>query len=170
MHKRPVDNVDSRVRSPTYGLKKMHGVLSRARLVRSRIQTGAPASWGVLALSQFQLVHRPAATFVLDTQGAAGILAKSSDERKSGEAFPQSRLVSQTKQSHLTWCIGSQTSAAIRRSRDPGPTPGEAARRFSYFRPLAPALATCPSCVGSMPETPIAPMILPSTIIGTPPS
>jgi hypothetical protein len=43
--------------------KKLHGVFSRARLVRSRIQTGAPASWVVLALSQLrnQLVHRPAA-------------------------------------------------------------------------------------------------------------
>jgi hypothetical protein len=38
MHRRPVDNVDSRVRS----LKKMHGVLSRATLVRSRV-SGAPA-------------------------------------------------------------------------------------------------------------------------------
>ena len=46
---------------------------------------------------------------MLDTQGAAGILPNSSDERKRGEAFPQSRLVGQTKQSHLTWRIGSQT-------------------------------------------------------------
>ena len=51
---------------------------------------------------------------MLDTQGAAGILSKSSEERKSGEAFPQSRLVSQTKQSHLTWCIDSQTRALAR--------------------------------------------------------
>jgi hypothetical protein len=42
-------------------------------------------------------------TLVLDPQGAAGILPKSSDERKRGEAFPQTRLVSQAKQSHLTW-------------------------------------------------------------------
>ena len=102
MHRRPVDNVDSGVRS----LKKMHGVLSRARLVRSRvlrIRTGAPASWVVVVLSQLrnQLVHRPAAPRV-DPQGAAGILPKSSDERKRGEAFPQSRLVGETKQSHLT--------------------------------------------------------------------
>ena len=131
VHRRPVDNVDSRVRSPTYGLKKMHGVLSRARLVRSRIQTGAPASWVVLVLSQLrnQLVHRPAAPVLktvfpsrdcFDLRVAAGILSKSNDERKRGEAFPQSRLVSQTKQSHLTWCIGLQTRAAIRSSRDPG--------------------------------------------------
>ena len=41
-----------------------------------------------------------------DLRVAAGILPKSSDERKRGEAFPQSRSVGQTKQSHLTWCIG----------------------------------------------------------------
>ena len=116
----------------------MHGVLSRARLVRSRIQTGAPASWVVLVLSQLrnQLVHRPAAPVLktvfpsrdcFDLRVAAGILAKSSDERKSGEAFPQSRLVSQTKQSHLTWCIGLQTRALIRCSRGRGGRPGVAA-------------------------------------------
>src|SRR5215472_15274517 len=49
---------------------------------------------------------------VLDPQGAAGILPKSSDERKRCEAFPQSRLVGQTKQSHLTWYIGSASTAA----------------------------------------------------------
>jgi len=49
---------------------------------------------------------------VLDPQGAAGILPKSSDEGKRGEAFPQSRSVGQTKQSHLTWCIGSQHRAS----------------------------------------------------------
>jgi len=45
---------------------------------------------------------------VLDPQGAAGILPKSSGERKRREAFPQSRTVGQTKQSHLTWYIGSK--------------------------------------------------------------
>jgi len=117
----------------------MHGVLSRARLVRSRIQTGAPASWVVLVLSQLrnQLVHRPAAPVLktvfpsrdcFDLRVAAGILAKSSDERNEGRGFSTIKiLVSQTKQSHLTWCIGLQTRAAIRCSRGPGPRPGEAA-------------------------------------------
>src|SRR5215831_4291744 len=41
---------------------------------------------------------------------------------------------------------------------------------MGYFSALAPALAICPSCWGSMPETPMAPIILPSTKIGTPPS
>src|SRR5262249_2170774 len=37
-----------------------------------------------------------------------GLLRESG--RKRCEAFPQSRLVGQTKQSHLTWCIGSHQS------------------------------------------------------------
>ena len=39
-----------------------------------------------------------------------------------------------------------------------------------YFMALAAALATCPSCWGSIPETPTAPTSLPSMRIGTPPS
>src|SRR5262249_21773331 len=34
-----------------------------------------------------------------------------------------------------------------------------------YFTASAPALATCPSCEDSAPETPIAPTILPSAIL-----
>jgi hypothetical protein len=35
---------------------------------------------------------------------------------QQSEAFPQSRSVCQTKQSHLTWCIGSQTMAESARA------------------------------------------------------
>jgi len=42
--------------------------------------------------------------------------------------------------------------------------------RPRYLTASAPAFATWPSWEESPPETPIAPMILPSTVIGTPPS
>src|SRR6516165_9731246 len=42
--------------------------------------------------------------------------------------------------------------------------------RFAYFAALAPAAAAMPSCWPVPPLAPIAPMILPLTIIGTPPS
>jgi len=41
---------------------------------------------------------------------------------------------------------------------------------FSYFSASIPAFATCPSCGALPPETPTAPMILPSTTMGIPPS
>jgi len=39
-----------------------------------------------------------------------------------------------------------------------------------YLAASAPAFATCPSCCAVAPETPIAPTIFPSTIMGSPPS
>jgi hypothetical protein len=42
--------------------------------------------------------------------------------------------------------------------------------RIGYFSASIPALAICASCADVTPDTPIAPMILPSTTIGMPPS
>src|SRR5215472_5974251 len=60
MHRRPVDNVDSRVRSQTYGLKKNCTAFSAVRgsLVpefHNQIQTGAPAP--DLLVSRSRNVH-----------------------------------------------------------------------------------------------------------------
>ena len=110
MHRRPVNNGDSRVRS---GLKKMHGVFSRARLVCSRvlrIRTGALASWVVLALSQFAQPTRSSARrtscWILKVRRVS-FLSRVTNARAARlfhNQDPQSRLVGQTKQSHLTWC------------------------------------------------------------------
>jgi len=52
-------------------------------------------------------------TLVLDP-GCGGYPAKLSDESNQGLSwFPQSRSVSRTSQSHLTWCIGSQQRARL---------------------------------------------------------
>src|SRR5262249_39972734 len=54
-----------------------------------------------------------------------------------------------------------------------GPVPWSRAPssgRFAFFAALAPAAAAMPSCWPVPPLAPIAPMILPLTIIGTPPS
>jgi len=126
MHRRPVDNVDSGVRSQTYGLKKNCTAFSAVRgsfVAEFQIQTGAPArgSSYVSFVAQPAFIGPPHPR-VGSPQGAAGILPKSNDERKRGEAFPQSRSVSQTKQSHL-----------------PGPLP--LSRTLAFLRPpLQPAL------------------------------
>src|SRR5215510_4755668 len=55
------------------------------------------------------------------------------------------------------------------RARMPGPMPGEP-MPGRYFAAPAPAAAATPSCCPVPPLAPIAPMILPFTVIGTPPS
>src|SRR5262249_22639306 len=49
-------------------------------------------------------------------------------------------------------------------------TPGRGQARLAYFAALAPAAAAKPSCWPVPPLAPIAPMILPFTMIGRPPS
>src|SRR5215831_5054850 len=48
--------------------------------------------------------------------------------------------------------------------------PGRGQARLAYFAALAPAAAAKPSCWPVPPLAPIAPMILPFTMIGRPPS
>src|SRR5262245_64091963 len=49
-------------------------------------------------------------------------------------------------------------------------TPGRGQARLAYFAALAPAAAAKPSCWPVPPLAPIAPMVLPFTMIGRPPS
>src|SRR5262245_4949638 len=73
MHRRPVDNVDSRVRSQTYGLKKNCTAFSAVRgslVPEFQIQTGAPAR-GSSCCSATR-VHRPAAPSCWISSGCGG--------------------------------------------------------------------------------------------------
>src|SRR5262245_18886399 len=96
----PVDSVDSRVRAQTYGLKKNCTAFSAVRALLVLVGAPARGSNYVSFVAQPAFIGPP--HLVFDPQGAAGILPKPDGERKRREAFPQSRSVGQTKQSHLT--------------------------------------------------------------------
>jgi len=169
MHRRPVDNVDSRVRSQTYGCKKI-----ARRFQPCEVSSFQDPNWstGELGSSCVISVAQPTRssarrTLVLktvfpsrdcfDLRVAAGILPKSSDERKRGEAFPQLRSVSQTKQSHLTWFVIKQrrirSAAMMKFERVPSAAPLTAidiapqCRLADGRRESATAVICVPSCI-----------------------
>ena len=82
---------------------------------------------------------------------------------------------SPTRSDHVHFIDGAQggyaaaataLKAALRLRAPSADEPGVVA---DFASAAAPAVATCSSCEDSAPETPMAPMILPSTTTSTPP-
>jgi hypothetical protein len=103
MPKRAVDYVDSYVGSQTHGLKKLHGVLSRATLIGSRVpgpdwSTGAGSSFVICSAT---CVHRPAAPSCWTIRVRRVSFLSRVTNARGARLFPQSKSVIQTKQSDV---------------------------------------------------------------------
>jgi hypothetical protein len=95
MPKRTVDYVDSYVGSQTHGLKKLHGVLSRAKLIGSRVpgpdwSTGAGSSFVICSAT---CVHRPAAPSCWTIRVRRVSFLSRVTNARGARLFPQSKSV-----------------------------------------------------------------------------